>query len=211
MAEASTLPGCFVESALPTRAEYEASLRLSNAERSELEASARAAQCCALESSPALAPGGSSTDKRSCPQLHATSSSPEWQCDMRRQTSRRRSDTRRNIMIKPGGSIQPQEINRQLANAFGPIVKATTQNPTDSPEKSDPPITDSPSFRTRQLMDILENLPSAAYEDSEDDTASPMGPTQPFRRRRGSQTDVEVSSVSVLSLAGAIGCDGNTR
>ena len=211
MRQAAALPSSFIESALPSRKEYEVSLSLlSDEDRASLEAAARKDQDLASSgSSPDLASSGSSpTSVLDEPSSRSTEVDQKmtavldelWADDTR--FSRRRSDSRRTIHIVPSSSEETRRSSRrrvtaELASCFGPVEGSDHDStPNDSPEGSHSPN----SFRTKQLSKILEKL--RATDDGEGEAAA--APAVNLVRRRRPDGHPEKLSNSVLARAGVL-------
>lgn len=115
----------------------------------------------------------------------------EVEHEMRREThsgaghSRRRSDMRRNIVIKPSSRVNIQEANEALAGAFGPPISEVApprhrhhdqQRPSGAPESA-PDGDGSVSPRTKELTEILAKVQAVGENASED--AAALASSQP--------------------------------
>ena len=166
------LPTTFIQSSIPTRKEYEASLLLSDERRRELEAE----YLCATPPSAS-----------SCFMPWELAAQERWSERAKRSNGggRRRSDSRRSIII--GDSEEhlrsTAEVLAQISPDGGGRVDLDPQSPK------------SPSFRTKQLTSILQRL---QMDDDDDHVPEVEPPPENFKRRgRGAQ-----SGTSVLASAG---------
>ena len=115
----------------------------------------------------------------------------EVEHEMRREThsgaghSRRRSDMRRNIVIKPSSRVNIQEANEALAGAFGPPISELApprhrhhdqQRPSGAAESA-PHGDGSISPRTKELTEILAKVQAVGENASED--AAALASSQP--------------------------------
>ena len=193
------LPSSFTASALPTRKQYEASLKLTDEDRMALEAAAYLdlATSGSLDSSPAsvldVGPSMSGMNE-------ATASAMQdlWSGESRCRKSKGRT---RAFHITSGttGGRSREAIAADLAAAFGPVVHSTTSEP-EIPGSPEAPC--SPSFRTKQLAAILENLRAGSDCDEYGDKDTPPDAAPMRHRRRGGASSA--ATMSVLSRAGAL-------
>jgi len=197
------LPDSFVASALPTRKQYEASLKLGDEDRLALEAAARLDLAIANRDSSPVSTMDSSTDA----ELGTGTSNEErntllqalWTDDAR--LSRRNTSRSRTRAFYIGNaaveSCSREAISAELATAYGPIL--TTTSGQESP--GSPSAPSSPSFRTKQLTAILKKVRSEDDIDSDEDTtaAAASAPLVRHKRRVGTSS----ATMSVLARAGA--------
>ena len=117
MLQAAALPSSFIESALPSRKEYEASLSLlSDEDRASLEAAARKDQDLASSgSSPTSVLDEPSSRSTEVDQNMTAVLDELWADDTR--FSRRRSDSRRTIHIVPTSSEETRRSSRRRVTA----------------------------------------------------------------------------------------------
>lgn len=224
---ANRLPARFIESALPSRAEYDASLLLGDAERRGLEAAARAKQVRdgvgfrvvsrdrqSTESSDATV---SEDDAADTSVAYARMASQHW-LSSGRERGKRLSDTRRNIVIRPTGTKpfanSAEDALKQITAAFGPALSSSPSRSTGAAAGSKTSVlataaaTDSPtSFRTKRLTEVLAKIQAGGASDLEDDldVSSPDSPQHEQRQKpyeyRRRRPPLGGSCLSVLALA----------